>query len=189
MNNQTPYQKLIRSNILRKALPLALLLSIATLLPTACSEYEYHEIETTAYCPCGKCNCWKRGTFLFWNKYVSEGSRKGKPYTGDTASGKRLQAHHPGLFSADTLRKPWMIAPRLVFFPWLLLPQKGTIAAETTYFPFGTKMHIPGYGWGVVEDRGGAIKGPARIDLYHPTHKSALKWGRQTLRVKVIKKK
>lgn len=37
---------------------------------------------------------------------------------------------------------------RLLFFPWRLLPRHGTIAADTTYYPFGTRMFVPGYGWG-----------------------------------------
>lgn len=60
----------------------------------------------------------------------------------------------------------------------------GTIAADTTIFPFGTIMHIPGYGYGMVEDRGGAIKG-YKIDLYFTTHQRALEWGRQRKQVKV----
>ena len=61
--------------------------------------------------------------------------------------------------------------------------RKGTIAADTRYYPYGTVMHIPGYGKGVVEDIGSAIQGPDRIDVYFPTRKRALKWGRQTLSV------
>lgn len=61
-----------------------------------------------------------------------------------------------------------------------------TIAADTSVFPFGTKMKIPGYGWGVVEDRGGAIQG-GKIDLFFRTHKQALKWGRQTVKVQVVR--
>eukprot|EP00951_Prasinocladus_malaysianus_P043417 scaffold541676_cov42-Prasinocladus_malaysianus.AAC.1 len=61
----------------------------------------------------------------------------------------------------------------------------GTIAADTMHYPFGTRMKVPGYGWGVVEDRGGAIKGVDRIDLFHRDHLSALKWGRQRLEVVV----
>ena len=49
-------------------------------------------------------------------------------------------------------------------------------------------MHIPGYGWGRVEDIGGAIKGK-HIDLYFPSHKKALKWGRDWKQVKVWKPK
>ena len=62
---------------------------------------------------------------------------------------------------------------------------KGTIAADTRYYPYGTVMKIPGYGKGVVEDIGGAIKGPNRLDVYFSTRKRALKWGRQRLKVKI----
>lgn len=62
----------------------------------------------------------------------------------------------------------------------------GTLAADTRYYPFGTVMYIPGYGYGVVQDRGGDIKGRHRLDLYHSTHKDALRWGRQKLRVVVF---
>ena len=61
----------------------------------------------------------------------------------------------------------------------------GTIAADTRYYPYGTVMIIPGYGKGVVEDIGGAIKGPRRLDVYFKTRRRALQWGRQTLRVRV----
>lgn len=37
--------------------------------------------------------------------------------------------------------------------------REGTIAADTNLFRFGTCIKIPGYGDGVVEDRGGAIQG------------------------------
>jgi 3D (Asp-Asp-Asp) domain-containing protein len=65
--------------------------------------------------------------------------------------------------------------------------KKGTIAADTRYYPYGTVMKIPGYGKGVVEDRGSAIKGPRRIDVYLSSRRKALKWGKQTLTVKVKK--
>ena len=61
----------------------------------------------------------------------------------------------------------------------------GTIAADTRYYPYGTVMIIPGYGKGVVEDIGGAIKGPRRLDVYFKTRRRALRWGRQTLPVRV----
>ncbi len=60
----------------------------------------------------------------------------------------------------------------------------GTIAADTNYYPFGTVMYIPGYGYGRVEDRGGAIKG-GHIDLFFKTHQEAIQWGRKTLRVTI----
>jgi 3D (Asp-Asp-Asp) domain-containing protein len=65
--------------------------------------------------------------------------------------------------------------------------EKGTLAADTRYYPFGTVMKIPGYGYGKVEDRGGAIKGAARIDLFFETHRQALQWGRRRVRVQTWK--
>jgi len=60
----------------------------------------------------------------------------------------------------------------------------GTIAADTRLYPFGTIMYVEGYGYGRVEDRGGAIKGQS-IDLYFRTHRQALEWGRQQKQVRV----
>lgn len=37
-----------------------------------------------------------------------------------------------------------------------------------------------------IKDTGGDIKGPKRLDLYFDNHKEALKWGRRTVRVKVV---
>lgn len=52
----------------------------------------------------------------------------------------------------------------------------GVIAADTNIFAIGTVMYIPGYGWGRVEDVGGAIKG-YHIDLYFNDHSTAQQWG------------
>ncbi len=60
----------------------------------------------------------------------------------------------------------------------------GVIAADTTIYPYGTIMHVPGYGYGVVQDTGGAIKGK-HIDLYRPNHWFARLWGVRTKQVKV----
>jgi 3D (Asp-Asp-Asp) domain-containing protein len=60
----------------------------------------------------------------------------------------------------------------------------GTIAADTKYFPFGTVMYVPGFGYGRVEDRGSAIKG-YHIDLWFDDHDDAMAWGVHQLKVKV----
>ncbi len=59
----------------------------------------------------------------------------------------------------------------------------GTIAADTGVFPFGTVLYVPGYGYGRVEDRGGAIRG-LRIDVFFRTHAAAVAWGRRRLEVR-----
>lgn len=58
----------------------------------------------------------------------------------------------------------------------------GTVAADTKVFPFGTRLLIPGYGTGVVEDVGGAISG-RHIDVWFPSHEAARLWGRRSLNV------
>ena len=147
-------------------------------------------METTAYCDCSLCCEWQRGSagwlYLdFWNKYVSSGPAAGSPYSGRTASGTWPHEPQEGLFSLDSLQRPWMIPARTLLFPWYLLPKDGTIAADTRHYPFGTRMYVPGYGWGRVEDRGGAIKGPTRIDLFFDSHQDALHWGRRKLPVQI----
>ena len=63
--------------------------------------------------------------------------------------------------------------------------KKGTIAADPKVFRFGTKIDVPGYGIGVVEDIGGAIQG-RHIDVWFPTHEEARRWGSKWLKLKVL---
>lgn len=61
-----------------------------------------------------------------------------------------------------------------------------TIAADLTVFPIGTILWIPDYGFGVVADKGGAIKGN-KLDLYYETVDDVYNsWGKKTLDVYVI---
>ncbi|MBH0231050.1 3D domain-containing protein [Halobacillus yeomjeoni] len=63
-----------------------------------------------------------------------------------------------------------------------------TIAADLSVFPIGTVLFIPDYGYGVVADIGGAIKGD-KLDLYFPTVTDVFEqWGKKTLDVYVIEK-
>lgn len=171
-------------------LPLLLVVA-AVLLTSGCGKKPVTKLMTaTAYCGCSTCCSWERGNprYLhldFWNRYVSAGEAKGNEYTGLTASGTSPREPRYGLFSIDSLKRPYMIPIRTILFPWLFFPQKGTIAADTRYYPFGTEMFVPGYGWGIVEDRGGAIKGPNRLDLYFDSHGDALQWGRKKVHVEI----
>lgn len=60
----------------------------------------------------------------------------------------------------------------------------GTIAADTRYVPYGTKLYVQGYGFGVVEDTGGAIKGN-HIDIFFHSHSEAMRWGVKSMKVAV----
>lgn len=63
-----------------------------------------------------------------------------------------------------------------------------TIAADLDVFPLGTILWIPGYGYGVVADKGGAIKGN-RLDLYYETVDDVYaEWGKKELDVYIIQK-
>ncbi|WP_312468969.1 3D domain-containing protein [Neobacillus sp.] len=89
----------------------------------------------------------------------STGKRKGHPEYGITYSGVKVKRD---LFS--------------------------TIAADLTVFPIGTILFIPEYGYGVVADKGGAIKGD-RLDLYYETVEDVYtKWGKKKLDVYIVEK-
>lgn len=63
-----------------------------------------------------------------------------------------------------------------------------TIAADLSIFPIGTILFIPEYGYGVVADKGGAIKGN-RLDLYYETVEDVYRlWGKKTVDVYVVQK-
>ncbi len=175
-----------RSILLSSYVPLVVILFCILLSRHALAEYRIMEV--TAYCPCGKCNDYTRGSWKFlkldvWNRYVSKGSARGTRYTGKTASGDKLRTPRPGLFSRDSIEHPWKIPGRVLLFPLIGMRRYGTIAADTDYYPFGTRMYVPGWGWGVVSDRGGAIKGPDRLDILMSSHRKANAWGRRYVEV------
>jgi 3D (Asp-Asp-Asp) domain-containing protein len=63
-----------------------------------------------------------------------------------------------------------------------------TIAADTSIFPLGTLLYIPGYGYGIVADTGSAIKGK-KIDLFFLNKKEVYtRWGKKKVKVYVLKK-
>ena len=62
----------------------------------------------------------------------------------------------------------------------------GDIAVDPSVIPLGTKLYIPGYGYGVANDTGGAISG-YRIDLCFDSTSQAIDFGRQVVQVYVLK--
>jgi 3D (Asp-Asp-Asp) domain-containing protein len=60
----------------------------------------------------------------------------------------------------------------------------GTVAVDPAVIPMGSRLRIPGYGYGVAADVGGAIQG-ARIDLWFPSVAQARAWGRRTVTITV----
>ena len=65
------------------------------------------------------------------------------------------------------------------------LLRKGIVAVDPNVIPLGTKLYIPGYGYGVAADIGGSIKGK-KIDVAFDTRKEALKFGRRDIVIQIL---
>ena len=68
-------------------------------------------------------------------------------------------------------------------------PKRGTIAADPKRIPYGTKLYIPEYGYGIVEDTGSALrkdKDNIRIDVYMDTYEEAIEWGKKEMIIYII---
>ena len=61
----------------------------------------------------------------------------------------------------------------------------GGVATDPRSYPKGTRFDIPGIGPATAIDKGGAINGPFRIDVWFPSHPQARAWGAPILLVKV----
>ena len=64
-------------------------------------------------------------------------------------------------------------------------PDAKVVAVDPSVIPLGTKLYVEGYGYAVAGDTGGAIKGN-RIDLFMASNDDALKWGRKTVKVRIL---
>jgi resuscitation-promoting factor RpfB len=61
----------------------------------------------------------------------------------------------------------------------------GTIAVDPRVIPLGSKIYVPGYGWGRALDTGGAVRGNI-IDIWLPTSSQCYGWGRRTVTITVF---
>lgn len=62
---------------------------------------------------------------------------------------------------------------------------KGVIAVDPNIIPLGTKVYIPGYGYAVAEDTGGAIYGH-KIDVAFDTLAECYEFGRKLIDVYIL---
>ncbi|WJE51208.1 cell wall-binding protein EntA [Bacillus cereus] len=65
-------------------------------------------------------------------------------------------------------------------------PNMKMIAVDPKVIPLGSKVWVEGYGEAIAGDTGGAIKGN-RIDVLVGSDAAANKWGRKSVKVKVLK--
>ncbi len=61
----------------------------------------------------------------------------------------------------------------------------GDVAVDPSVIPLGTRLYIPGYGYGIADDTGGAIQG-YRIDLCFNSVAQAWNFGRQVVKVYIL---
>lgn len=64
------------------------------------------------------------------------------------------------------------------------MQQGRTIAVDPNVIPLGSRVSVNGHVY-IAEDTGSAIKGKI-IDIYHGSHSSALKFGRQSVTVRIL---
>lgn len=65
------------------------------------------------------------------------------------------------------------------------LVRKGLVAVDPGVIPLGTRLFIPGYGYAIADDIGGAIRGD-KIDLAFDSHGDAMQFGRQRVTVYIV---
>lgn len=63
--------------------------------------------------------------------------------------------------------------------------REGMVAVDPAQISLGSHLYIPGYGYGIAGDTGGAIKS-ARVDLFKNSYDAAVQFGRKQMNVYVI---
>jgi len=123
------------------------------------------------------------GTAFPIGRYWAETNLKGLRYAGTTATGAIPRQARPAITRTNPFDDPVSFLARLCTFRWG--PVLGSVAADTSCYPLGTRVHVEGWGWGVVEDRGGAIRGDDRVDVYMHSRRRALEFGRKRVTLTV----
>src|SRR5665648_179784 len=67
-----------------------------------------------------------------------------------------------------------------------IVPRQGIIAVDPKVIALGSKVYVEGYGYAIAADTGGDIRGN-RIDVFFPTLRQCINWGRRVVRIYVIK--
>lgn len=61
----------------------------------------------------------------------------------------------------------------------------GIIAVDPKLIPLGAKLYVPGYGYGIAADVGGAIKGN-HVDLGFNSRAGAFAWGKRQVKLTIV---
>jgi 3D (Asp-Asp-Asp) domain-containing protein len=93
-------------------------------------------------------------------------------------AGRRMFVVATGYSAAEPGLDPWTATGRRATY--------GVCAVDPSVIPLGTKLWIPGYGYAIAADTGGAIRGN-RIDLCFDSVADARVWGRRSVTVVICK--
>jgi 3D (Asp-Asp-Asp) domain-containing protein len=64
-------------------------------------------------------------------------------------------------------------------------PSLKIISVDPKVIKLGTRVYVEGYGYAIAGDKGSAIKGN-KIDVFIPSLKGAIQWGRKTVKVQIL---
>ena len=64
-------------------------------------------------------------------------------------------------------------------------PAVGTISVDPKVIPLGSRLYVTGYGYGIAQDTGGAIKGNI-VDVFFDTEQECINWGRRGVTIYVL---
>ncbi|MHB8073433.1 G5 and 3D domain-containing protein [Desulfosporosinus fructosivorans] len=64
-------------------------------------------------------------------------------------------------------------------------PREGLIAVDPKVIAMGSKVYVEGYGYAIAADTGGAIRGN-KIDVFFPTLRQCMDWGRKPVHIYVL---
>lgn len=64
-------------------------------------------------------------------------------------------------------------------------PREGLIAVDPEVIPLGTYLYVEGYGYAIAADTGGAIIGN-KIDVFFPSLRECIEWGRRPTQVLLL---
>jgi 3D (Asp-Asp-Asp) domain-containing protein len=93
-------------------------------------------------------------------------------------AGQRMTVVATGYSAAQPGLDPWTATGRKATY--------GVIAVDPSVIPLGTKVWVPGYGYAIAADTGGAIRGN-RIDLCFDSVADAKMWGRRSVTIVICK--
>ncbi len=123
----------------------------------------------------------------------SSGSSSSSGSTGSSSSGSSGSGAVSGVLSPSKIRTTKRMSATAYTFTGHrtatgTYPRRGTVAVNPSVIPYGTRLYIEGYGYGVAEDTGSFIYSHSnRIDLFMESLGQCYSWGCRTVNVYILK--